>query len=77
MMPNSWFLIPGFGAQGGSAKDIAPAFDENGRGALINSSRQIIFAYQQKDAKGTSNWQQFVEQATLTSIAQINAVATA
>ena len=39
------FLVPGYGAQGGAAKDIAGAFDENGRGAVINSSRGIMCAY--------------------------------
>lgn len=40
-----FFLVPGYGAQGGAAKDIAGAFDENGRGAVINSSRGIMCAY--------------------------------
>jgi len=38
------FLIPGFGAQGGKASDIFPAFFENGLGAIVNSSRGILFA---------------------------------
>ena len=44
-MPHTFFLVPGYGAQGGAAKDIAGAFDENGRGAVINSSRGIMCAY--------------------------------
>ena len=44
-MKNTFFLIPGFGAQGGTAADIKNAFDENGEGAIINSSRAIMCAY--------------------------------
>lgn len=46
LMPNQIFLVPGYGAQGGSAEDVRPCFHENGTGAIINSSRGIIFAYQ-------------------------------
>jgi orotidine-5'-phosphate decarboxylase len=46
-MPGAVLLIPGFGAQGGRAEDLAPAFDLQGRGAIVNSSRGIIFAYRQ------------------------------
>ncbi len=45
-MPNVWLLIPGFGAQGGTAEDVAVGFDSKGLGAIVNSSRGIIFAYQ-------------------------------
>jgi len=44
-MPHTYFLIPGYGAQGGTANDIIYGFDKNNQGALINSSRGIIFAY--------------------------------
>ncbi len=46
-MPRTPFLIPGYGAQGGSAKDVAPGFLPGGRGALVNSSRGILYAYKQ------------------------------
>lgn len=42
IMPNSFFLVPGYGAQGGKADDLAVCFDKNGLGAIINSSRGII-----------------------------------
>lgn len=45
IMPNSYFLVPGYGAQGGTAEDIIDCFNEDGLGALINSSRAIIYAY--------------------------------
>lgn len=44
-MPHTFFLVPGYGAQGGGAKDVAFAFDEKGLGAVINSSRGIMCAY--------------------------------
>ncbi|SNX52637.1 orotidine-5'-phosphate decarboxylase [Thermoanaerobacterium sp. RBIITD] len=44
-MPGSFFLVPGYGAQGASADDIVSCFDDNGFGAIVNSSRKIIFAY--------------------------------
>lgn len=43
-MPSQIFLVPGFGAQGGSAKDVSGAFYSDGRGAIVNSSRGILFA---------------------------------
>ncbi len=44
--PSTFFLVPGYGAQGGGAADVAGAFDRNGLGAVINSSRGIMCAYQ-------------------------------
>jgi orotidine-5'-phosphate decarboxylase len=44
-LPHTFFLVPGFGAQGGSAADVAEMFDREGRGAIINSSRGIIGAW--------------------------------
>lgn len=48
IMPNSIFLVPGYGAQGGTAKDIAPCFNKDGYGALITASRSVLYAYDQK-----------------------------
>ena len=45
-MPNVFFLMPGYGAQGATADHVAHAFNDQGYGAIINSSRGIIFAYQ-------------------------------
>lgn len=63
-MPNAWLLIPGYGAQGGNAKDIASAFDSDGLGAIVNNSRGIIFAHQSKMYAHLPNWLSSVEQAT-------------
>lgn len=47
-LPHTFFLVPGYGAQGGGAKDVAPAFDEKGLGAIINSSRGIMCAWKKE-----------------------------
>lgn len=51
-LPRTFFLVPGFGAQGGTVSDIAEAFDLQGKGAVINSSRGIIAAYKNEKYKG-------------------------
>ena len=48
LLPNTFFLIPGYGAQGATAADIAGAFDKNGLGGIVNSSRGIMCAYQKQ-----------------------------
>ncbi len=63
-MPSSWLLIPGYGAQGGAAADVRPGFDANNSGAIVNSSRGIIFAYGKPESAGL-NWQEPVRQAAL------------
>ena len=47
-LKNTFFLVPGYGAQGGSATDAALAFDEKGHGAVVNSSRAIIAAWKKR-----------------------------
>ncbi len=48
VIPNAYFLIPGYGAQGGGGKNVVGGFNADGLGALVNSSRGIIFAYQKR-----------------------------
>ncbi len=45
IMPKSYFLVPGYGAQGGKAKDILPCFNPDGLGAVVNSSRGILYSH--------------------------------
>lgn len=47
-LPNTFFLVPGYGAQGGAAKDVAMGFDKHGAGAIVNSSRAILCAWQKE-----------------------------
>ena len=48
LMPHTYFLVPGYGAQGGTAEDLRYCFNEDGLGAVVNSSRGIIAAYKQE-----------------------------
>lgn len=48
LMPKTFILVPGYGAQGGKGADLAHFFDKDGLGAIVNSSRGIIAAYQQE-----------------------------
>jgi orotidine-5'-phosphate decarboxylase len=76
-MPHTWFLVPGYGNQGGTASDVAAAFDHRGLGAIVNNSRGIIFAHERPEyaAKfGPDGWQRAVEAATRDMIQALNAV---
>lgn len=73
-MPHAWFLVPGFGSQGGTAADVADAFDADGLGAIVNSSRGIIFAHSRKEYAerfAADRWQEAVEAATREMIDQL------
>ena len=49
VMPKTYILVPGYGAQGGKGKDLVHFFNEDGLGAIVNSSRGIIAAYKQEE----------------------------
>jgi len=51
-LPHTFFLVPGYGAQGGTAGDVRHAFDEKGHGAVVNSSRGILCAWQKTGKDG-------------------------
>jgi orotidine-5'-phosphate decarboxylase len=73
-MPHAWLLVPGFGAQGGAARDVAAAFQPQGLGAIINNSRGIIFAYERapyRERFGTGRWQEAIVAATQDMIDQL------
>ena len=74
LMPRTWFLVPGYGSQGGSAHDVTGAFDTNGLGALVNNSRGIIFAHKTGPFAGKfSQWEDAVRAATEDMIARLAA----
>lgn len=73
-MPRTPFLLPGYGAQGAGAKDIAAGFLPGGRGALVNSSRGISFAYRQPEYRGM-HWKDAAKKALDHMIREVNAVA--
>ncbi len=49
LMPQTIFLVPGYGAQGATAQDIVHCFNSDGKGAIVNSSRDIIYAFQKDE----------------------------
>ena len=74
VMPSAPFLVPGYGAQGGTAADVVKAFHSDGSGALINNSRGIIFAHRTETFMtqfGEKRWQEAVESATKRMIAEL------
>ena len=74
LMPKTYILVPGYGAQGGTAKDLVHYFNEDGLGAIVNSSRGIIAAYKKEEyAKfGEENFAEASRQAVVDMIADIN-----
>lgn len=67
LLPEAILLVPGFGAQGGAAADVAAAFRADGLGAVINSSRAILFPYDPDEV----GWEAKVEAATRDTIAAL------
>ena len=74
VMPKSVILVPGYGAQGGKAEDLVHFFNEDGLGAIVNSSRGIIAAYAKEEyAKfGEANFADASRQAAIDMINDIN-----
>ena len=75
-LPHTMFLVPGYGAQGGGAAGIAGGFDENGLGAIVNSSRAILCAYKkegcdEKDFAGAARREAIRMREDLTSYIKI------
>ncbi len=72
-MPHTFFLIPGYGAQGGAANDIIGAFDKNKSGAIVNSSRALMCAYKKAGDDGT-NFKACTRDAVIAMRDDINSV---
>jgi orotidine-5'-phosphate decarboxylase len=68
-LPEVVFLVPGFGAQGATADQTAAAFRPDGLGAIVNSSRALLFPY----APGETAWEAKIEAATRTTIHELAA----
>lgn len=67
-MPKALFLVPGYGAQGGGAKDVLGAFNADGLGAIVNNSRGILYAYE----KSNLSYEKAAREATLKMRDDIN-----
>ncbi len=76
VMPHAYILVPGYGAQGGKAADLAPYFNADGLGAIVNSSRGIIVAYKQERyaAFGAEHFDEASRQAVEDMLADIRPV---
>lgn len=70
-MPDQWFLVPGFGAQGAGADDVRACFKPNRTGAIITASRSVIYAHQ---SDANCDWRQAVAQAAKDFKLQIHAM---
>jgi orotidine-5'-phosphate decarboxylase len=66
-LPEVIFLVPGFGVQGGTAADVAPAFRTDGLGAIVSSSRGILFPFQSDEPR----WEVRIEEATRAALAAL------
>lgn len=73
-LPSSIFLVPGFGAQGGTANDLKPFFDAKGLGALVSSSRGIIYNGAKEEKKTDAILYEFIAKAARESKDKINEV---
>ena len=77
VLPHTFFLVPGYGAQGATAQDLRGCFDKEGRGAIVNSSRGIIAAWQKEkyaSAFRADQWAQASRQAVLDMKEDLNSV---
>jgi orotidine-5'-phosphate decarboxylase len=74
MMPQCMFLVPGYGAQGSTAQDVAAAFKTDGTGAIVTASRSVIYAYEDMKyiERWPSEWEKCVEQACKDFVADVN-----
>lgn len=69
-LPNTFFLVPGYGAQGATAEDIVVNFDDSCGGAIVNSSRGLMFAFEKENWKSENrldNWPNAVRDAAINS----------
>lgn len=61
IMPKSYFLVPGYGAQGGGAEDIVPCFNSDGLGAVVNSSRGILYTHMSDEERVSCSRQEYLK----------------
>jgi len=72
-LPQSWLLIPGYGAQGGTAADFQPYLRPDGLGALVAAGRSVIYAYQHGEPN--ADWQAAIERAASEFVADLRRIA--
>ncbi len=76
LMPNGYFLVPGFGAQGRTAEEVARCFKPDGTGAIVTASRSVIFAHREPSyhARFGDDWKLCVRQACLDFVVAVRKV---
>ena len=67
-LPAVWFLVPGYGAQGGTAADVTAAYRADGLGAVVNSSRGVTFPFHPDDP----DWETRVREAARKAAAELS-----
>ncbi|MBI5676844.1 MAG: orotidine-5'-phosphate decarboxylase [Nitrospirae bacterium] len=72
LMPKTYFLVPGFGAQGGQASDIVHCFNKDGLGAIIAASRSINYAYKNNKKYGSKHYGSAARDAVLRMNFEVN-----
>lgn len=72
LMPSSYFLVPGYGAQGGTAEDVIHCFNKDGLGAVVNSSRGILYAYNKEEKWTEENYGEAAREAAIKMKDDIN-----
>jgi orotidine-5'-phosphate decarboxylase len=73
-MPKSYFLVPGYGAQGGGAKDILPCFNEDGLGAIVNSSRGILYTHMSETERQQCSRDEYLQRVVTATITMKNEI---
>lgn len=73
-LPHTFFLVPGYGAQGGGARDVAGAFDQSGLGAIVNSSRGIMCAWKKEEGCAPEAYAEAARREALRMKADITSV---
>ncbi|MGB0715882.1 MAG: orotidine-5'-phosphate decarboxylase [Phycisphaerae bacterium] len=74
LMPHSIFLVPGFGAQGRTADDVKCCFRSDGQGALITSSRGVIYAFSSEEYADAGDWREAVSASCANLVASIRSI---
>ncbi len=77
VLPKAFLLVPGYGAQGATAKDLGVYFNADGLGAVVNASRSVVFAYARspgRETYGEKRWEQAVEAAARAMKEELQAV---
>lgn len=77
IMPKAYILVPGYGAQGGKGKDLVHFFNKDGLGAIVNSSRGIIAAYQQDEYKEKYSPENYADASRVAVLAMKEDIASA